>query len=191
MYHIKDDKRSIQSGEMIYQALSRLMREIIFENISVTTLVKEAQVSRATFYRNFDTKTDVLRLKSDRTFQNLVEYLITYYNKNKVERSSAFVMPFLMFFDDNTLIVEQLIDANRTDILFDSLKNVFERFKSSYEKAAKSPRETWDYFVAIRTGVTINILIQWVKSGKKISASELGTLLAQELKSSFTVDQFI
>ena len=191
MYHIKDDKRSKLSCQLIYGALSRLMEQKSYENISITEIVKEAQVGRATFYRNFDSKLDVLTYISDMTFEGLLKYLIKYYDEKKVRHNSEFLIPFLLYFDDNSLIVTQLLKARNQDVLSDSLKKIFIRFRSQFFDAAEDPDNAWDYFVAIRTGITINILVQWIHKGKNISPEKLGELISRQLKQSFTVDQFL
>jgi len=191
MYHIKNDKRSTQSSQFIYKALSALMEEQDFDSIRITALVKKAQVSRATFYRNFDAKIDVLTYISDQTFEGMLAYFIEYRKENVVTRSSEFTIPFLKYFDTHSKIVEQLIQANRQDILSNSLKKLFETFHNQLKKTADSPDDSWDYFVAIRAGITINILVTWIQKGKKIKPTVLGALIDKQLKSSFTVDQFL
>ena len=42
MYHIKKDKRSIESSNMIYEGLKTLMINKNFEDIKITEIVKEA-----------------------------------------------------------------------------------------------------------------------------------------------------
>jgi len=44
----------------IIQALFKLMNEYVYEKITVTDIVNKAGVGRATFYRHFKTKEDVL-----------------------------------------------------------------------------------------------------------------------------------
>ena len=51
-------------------------------------------------------------------------------------------------------------------MLAKSLANVLKTFKPQYDRAVDEPDKTWDYFVAVRCGITINILIQWVSKGK-------------------------
>ena len=46
--------------QSITQALLQLMQAESFESISITDITKRAGVSRVSFYRNFDSKEDVL-----------------------------------------------------------------------------------------------------------------------------------
>ncbi|MGN0696306.1 MAG: TetR/AcrR family transcriptional regulator [Oscillospiraceae bacterium] len=47
--------------ECITTALFQLMKEMPLENISITALTKKAGVSRVSFYRNFDSREDIIR----------------------------------------------------------------------------------------------------------------------------------
>ena len=121
----------------------------------------------------------------------MISYFTEYNQKHKLIKSSEFIIPFLKYFDRNTLIVELLLKANRQDVLSNSLKKAFENFRTQFYLVADNPNETWDYFVAIRIGITISILIQWIQNGKNLTPIELGTMLNTQLKNSFTVDTFM
>lgn len=47
--------------EQITQSLFDLMKENKFEDISITSITKKACVGRASFYRNFETKEDIIK----------------------------------------------------------------------------------------------------------------------------------
>ncbi len=98
MYHIKKDQRSRLSAKLIFDGLGELLKENEYEDIRITDIVKKAEVGRATFYRNFDNKIDVLRYESDKVFIEMMEHLKTYHSKRPVNRSSEFLVPFLEFF---------------------------------------------------------------------------------------------
>jgi len=54
MYHIKSDKRQMQSVNMLIDGLSLLLSEKPFEKITVKEVVEASKVGRTTFYRSFD-----------------------------------------------------------------------------------------------------------------------------------------
>lgn len=60
MYHIKEDKRSLRSAQLIYQGLLDCLEEKEFQQISISDIQRKSFVSRSTFYRLFDTLNDVL-----------------------------------------------------------------------------------------------------------------------------------
>jgi AcrR family transcriptional regulator len=191
MYHIKNDKRSIQSSQWIYTALAELMQEKNYEDITVTEIVEKAKLGRATFYRNFNCIDDVLHLKCDETFNELYKYLIEYYKTYRASNTSMmpiFLKPFLRFWYVNSSVIELLIKANRLDIINESFINMLKLFKPLLHKSHDIIWSHLDYFVAIRTGVSINILIQWIKNDKNIAPDDLADLIEKQMRESLNLN---
>ena len=124
MYHIKEDKRSIRSSEMLYEGLAKLMREKDFSDITVTDLVEAANVGRTTFYRNFDLIEDILWMKNDQVFEELVRYNQEYRKTYDGESPPHILKPLLRYFYLNSEIIELLILANRMDIFQKSFRTI-------------------------------------------------------------------
>ncbi|MDW7660903.1 MAG: TetR/AcrR family transcriptional regulator C-terminal domain-containing protein [Bacillota bacterium] len=171
MYHKKQDKRSIQSCDLIYMALVQLLKEKTFESISVKDIVDRANIGRTTFYRNFDAIEDVLRLKCDESFDGLKEYLI-----NNTQ-SPLILKTFLRYWYLDSKILEILIHIKRTDIIFDSFSRIIEDFLQIIDTRIGTPIQHKNYFIAIRIGVALNILEQWIKDGKNIPPDDLADLI--------------
>ena len=58
---MNNGKNNSYVKNQITQALIKLMKNNTFDEIKITTIVQEAQVGRASFYRNFSNKEDVLK----------------------------------------------------------------------------------------------------------------------------------
>ncbi len=72
MYRIGNDKRKKQSAKLICQGLEELIRTHNYEDISITNIVKTSGVGRATFYRLFDDKSDVVLYQMEEVFTELI-----------------------------------------------------------------------------------------------------------------------
>ena len=96
MYHMnKKQEANVLVKECITTALIQMLEKQRFEDISITELVRKAGVGRVSFYRNFDSKEDVLRkhlgalLKEWRKQYegvkdyNLVQAIFEHYYKNR------------------------------------------------------------------------------------------------------------
>lgn len=96
MYHMnKKQEANAFVKECITTAFLQMLTEQPFEKISISELAKKAGVGRVSFYRNFESKEDVLRkyLKSlldkwaasyeNITDYNLVEAIFEYYYEHK------------------------------------------------------------------------------------------------------------
>ncbi|MED1205339.1 TetR/AcrR family transcriptional regulator [Heyndrickxia acidicola] len=186
MYRIKNDKRSFQSCQLIYDALAALMKTKSFDTITVQELAAKAQVGRATFYRYFDSLEDVLSMKCDEAFHELKEYLFLYYRQEGAftETPVPFFKPFLRYWYTHSDIVERLIQAKRMDIFAHSFTQLFTAFSKQLpmSDSAQLISRRFDYFLAIRTGAATNILIQWIQNKKDLPPDELADLVIAQFK---------
>lgn len=186
MYHKKNDKRSKQSCEWIYEALCELLKEKDFSNITVTDVVNKANIGRTTFYRNFDTLEDVLRFKCDEAFDGLQEYLNNYYRSLALaqrDQKGVFIKPFLRYWYLDSFIIELLIKINRIDIIQSTFTKVIEMYiEKISDPTAGSILQHKEYFIAIRTGIAINILLKWMGNGKNIPPDDLADMLIVQME---------
>ena len=130
MYHIKNDQRSIRSTELLYDGLAKLMEEMSFNTIKVKDLVEASHVGRTTFYRNFDAIEDILRLRSDQVFEDMMQYLIAYVQKYGNESGLMLLKPVLRYFYLHSEIIELLMQANRLDIAMASFHRAVLPYKA-------------------------------------------------------------
>ena len=68
MYRIKDDKRVRTSARLIYTGLMRCLGSQRLSSLTVTDVLRSSGVGRATFYRIFDSLTDVLAYGCEQAF---------------------------------------------------------------------------------------------------------------------------
>ncbi len=68
-------RSSIRSRLLITNALLSLAKKKPFEDITITDIVKEADINRGTFYAHFKDTSDVLRLIESEYTENLTAVL--------------------------------------------------------------------------------------------------------------------
>lgn len=191
MYHIKNDQRAIRSSRMLYDALAELMRTRPFNTITVTHLVEAAQLGRTTFYRNFDEIEDILRMRCDQVFDELVGYIVAYRQDEHSPKPGGQLKPLLRYFYLHSDIIDLLLRANRIDILQDAFR---ERAKGLQAQAAQQMQVADEYVaygVEIRINLMIAIVAHWVKTGKRQAPDELADVLKAMLNSMISIDQLL
>ena len=75
MYHIPNDKRAQRSAQRLCQGLLTCLETKELQAITVSDLHQASGVSRATFYRLFDTVNDVVAYACDTLYDGLAEQL--------------------------------------------------------------------------------------------------------------------
>jgi AcrR family transcriptional regulator len=179
LYHIKNDQRAVRSAEAIYAALVGLVEEKSFAVIKVTDLVEQAQIGRATFYRNFDLQEDVLHWRCDQTLDDLISYVTSFAKSQSSMGSSSLLKPVLRFFYLDSTIIEVLIQAERVDILQAGFQERIERQGPKAAALLGVPKEYYDYWCGLRAAALVSILVQWVKGGKSEAPDDLADEIAE------------
>jgi AcrR family transcriptional regulator len=183
MYRKIEDPRSVQSKNMLYRALAQKVREKHFTSITIKEVADAAQVGRTTFYRNFDDLESVLQWKCDETFQDLSRYVFrSMFSGAKPAHTDKFplVVPFFRYWQTDSELIETLIAARRTDMLFTAIKDAMTQFYLTWNPSIVSMHPHFDYVLAFRTGVMANLLLQWLNNNKDLSPEEMyGIIEAQ------------
>lgn len=160
MVHIKDDPRSRKSAELIREGLERCLRRNSFTEITVTELIRESGVGRATFYRLFDNSCDVLAYQCDLLAGQLVEQF-----QNIPAEQKDFLRFSLDFWLTHHASLEAVFASNRTDILQEAMLNHGEYLIQYFCWQEISQTEI-DYFLATATSVLSSMLMVWIRHGK-------------------------
>lgn len=188
MYQKKKDKRSIQSSEWIYEALKELMKSKDYSKITITDIVNKANLGRTTFYRNFKSIDDVLKMKCDEKFNEFRHYCINYYKSNDIDDNS-FLKPFLNYWYENSEIIELLIKANEESIIKKCLTKEIQFFiDASSVNKNKIISSHLNYFIAMRVSNSLSILTEWINNDKNIPPDELANIITTQAKESFKVN---
>ncbi len=191
MYHIKNDQRAIRSSKMLYEALAQLIRERPYNTITVTHLVEAAQLGRATFYRNFDEIEDILRMRCDQVFEELIAYFIAYRQEDRTNQPGRLLKPLLRYFYLNSDIIDLLLRANRIDILLDSFRERSQGIQAQVAKQLQITDEYMAYSVEIRINLMLAIVTHWVRTGKREAPDELADNLKTMIGNMASIDQLL
>lgn len=176
MYHLSNDKRTLQSADLIYRGLLQCLKHKHFDRITVTDVQKASGVARTTIYRSFDNLSDILFWKCDLCFREAL---------HSVQPTDAFSEQQLMqgyfaYWTEHSDILKLLIDINRQDIIYAChIKNA-EILAQSYGRLFESNETNARYFMAIRTGITIGVLKAWLDGGRKETSQDLIKILQKQ-----------
>ena len=179
MYHIKEDKRTYKSSELIYEALITCMKEKEFNKISISDIQRISSVGRSTFYRNFDTIIDVLYWKCDMEYKEVME---SYVNKESHDINELeFMLYFFTYWLTHYEILDTLISIRRYDIISQCHYNNSHILYDYFKKFYLAPIPDFKYHMAVRIGAFVGILIAWIENGRKESPEELLAILRADL----------
>ena len=169
MYHIKEDKRSQKSAKLICEGFDLCLEKKDFLKITVADVLNKSTVGRATFYRLFDSLSDVLVYKCDLIFEDIANK----FSKLQSEKIEDIFIFFISKFIEQDKLLEAIVSANRLDILYDSYRKQADFIRDMFKIDVVLSEDEIDYLIAIATSAIIGMLDIWIKHNKKESASEL------------------
>lgn len=169
MYHISNDKRAVQSANLIYNGLLQCLEKKSFDQITVTNVQKTSGVARTTIYRCFDNLSDILYWRCDLCFQEA----LLFGELKGMPDEWQLMQSYFSYWTAHSDILKLLIDINRQDIIYACHMENAELLEKSYGKLPGMDEVNSRYFMAIRTGVTISILKAWLDGGRKETPEEL------------------
>ena len=170
---------AVRSKKEITDALISLMQNSPYNEISVKQIIMEAKLARKTFYRNFESKDDVLSsyLKSiireyydvvNRGKVNVLETIFSYVDKYRellilLEKNNLLHLPLQCINEYLPLLHERFFNKSKpAGILFKDLDS--------------------EYIMAFNTGAIWNVVGLWIRRGMVDSPETVRQNIAQYLK---------
>lgn len=169
------DKRQEENKRVktaIMQAFFSLLEKKPFEQIAVTEITSLAGVSRMAYYRNFQSKMEILEYFLELTFDQMseelgeeidfwsMEYGETFFRFMKKHRRYVLLLDRLGF----SGLILNAFNATNEELAGDMPRGSIERYRLYYA-----------------AGASYNAVVQWLKGGCKESAEELAKYTAEFL----------
>ena len=158
--------------ESITIALLNLMRKKAFSEIRITEIVNQAGVGRTSFYRNFESKEDVLKKYINELYS---DYFLTHKVPGKmsttVEKRDYMISRF-RFVKQNS---EFFVLLNKNNLLYEVFESIE---KSMLEKIATIDIENV-YSSAFMSSACVGVIKEWINRKFKETEEELADIFIE------------
>ena len=168
MYKVCKTEKSIERQKLFQTTLLTMMMKHKYQDITVTSLCKEMEIPRKTFYRYFDALEDVLLAKVDETITRSFLYL----------EVKADLEGFFNYWKNNKHFLDILEKNGLSPLL---INRIYERFEEGTEKGrgnkvvfSNKDLKYTGYIAAIMT-----MLVSWHHSGMKQTPKEMSSLVRE------------
>lgn len=166
--------------EVIINTLLKLMDNQDFNSITVTQLTKEAQVARRTFYLNFKSKEDVLKLG----IKHLSDVYQTYLPIDCEHNIEVFAVTLFKFTKDYLDVIGLLIRNQMMPLLSEEfelyLDRRFTHLASDQAPGAYQIKNFhFRYSSAYHAAGLCRLLEKWITLGMVESPEEMGAIYVQ------------
>lgn len=168
----RNEKVSVFLKDCLAEALTEKMKEKPFEKITVDEIAEKAGVGRATYFRHFSSKQEVLTYKIIRHWQTNAE------KRNMKEQRKFDITNALDFFEINLLLKDffnliyekglqsVLLDAFYIIMVPDEGLDGFERYRERF----------YSYGL-------FGVLDEWIRSGYKKTPAEMAKMMTEIVNS--------
>ena len=182
--YISYNPSAVRSQKEITDALLILMREHPYNEITVKQILLESKLARKTFYRNFESKDDVLfsllRCNLEDYFDivnnargNVMDTIFEFADKNR---------ELLMLLDKNNMLYVVLQSLNTFSVvMLDNQNKELNPFSKLFDGLDQ------EYLVALNIGAVWNVISVWVHRGMKQSPENVKKTIAAYLNRLKTV----
>lgn len=170
----KRKEENIRVKVCITQSLFRLMQTKSLSEITVTELVKDAGVARTSFYRNYDSKEDVL--------VTLIRDVLELFRRNMSEGPEGLyaadnVLLSFRFFRKYRSYVLDLCRSGFALVILDELN----RFHESVEGTMHfSSTEKYSMYMYI--GALFNTAVMWLSDENPVPAEEIAAYFSGKMR---------
>lgn len=156
----------------IVEALCALMKEHAFRDISITSITKKAGVSRMSFYRNFETKEDIISYYIDYMMQAYLKQSPAYEPGTHTFKTYDHIIFSLYFFREYRDFILCLDKENLTGVFLSRInRHIAENVKVPKTDA------TYHYRLYAYAGAIYNVYIEWIKHDMQVPAENLAHML--------------
>lgn len=151
--------------ECIVTALLKLMEGTPFDEISVSDITRKAGVSRMAYYRNYDSKIDILETYLNEAALFLDQSTIPLFESGNLE--GYYECLFADFAKSSDLYLN-LLNANLGDVVLRYFNRCTLRFAERYLDASQ-----YRYELLALSGAVFNMAMTWLKAGTQESPREM------------------
>lgn len=159
--------------EAVFEALLQMLSTKSLDEISISQLVKKAGICRATYYRNFDSKEDILIQYMNLIYEEFFKNSNYTYERKSNESAYNFIYHRLCFIKKHKNF---FIILNKENILYSVLYQTDLTYLQHLFQYQQQDDILESYQVAIGVGTTTAIINEWITNGFKETEQELASM---------------
>ena len=183
--------RNEAARSAIVEALFTLMETERFSSISVLQIVEEAGVARMSYYRNFESKEQVIEAYVDRLHSELIA---------QSEKSAADAQGADGLLGEKTLVhgFKHSLERMRVEkrkilaLINAGFATTLQRMMDGYleERLGDMPARSIErYELYFASGALLNVLVNWLEQGAKESPEDMAVFCARLLRDGLSAQE--
>ena len=174
-------RSSIRSKNLIKKAVAKLIHEKDIRKITVSDIIREADISRGTFYAHFADVSSVVEQIESEEIKNLMEYVDRFGFENISTDTERFIELICEYLSRDMEYYRMLTQSNilnnfiwrLVDVYYEKLFNAI-----MFAKNAENKDEVSTYLIYITSGAK-TVMLSWLNGEIKATPSQIAKSLAK------------
>ncbi|MDR0298758.1 MAG: TetR/AcrR family transcriptional regulator [Streptococcaceae bacterium] len=172
---MRNDMRRDRTKKLLRDAMTKLLEEKSFDQITTSELVKRAGISRSGFYTHYSDKYDMIEFYQQ-IFFNTIQYV---FEKNKGNLRETLLETY-EFLNNNEIYVALLSENGSKEIhnfILQKLTNLIEETVYPFLETRKAAGKVGDTYAKIYFANAVFGLTQaWIRRNRKETPAEMANL---------------
>lgn len=173
------DRRTIRTEKMIRVALSQLIEEKGFNDLSITDITTRADINRGTFYLHYTDKYDLL----EKIENELIEELLSNCNiTSDVDKQMSFMIKLFQYLNENAIFMKAILGPKGDPTFQCKLKALIQTCLFENNKAKVLKNENMlvpeSYFIAYVLSAHLGVIQHWLESDMERSPEDMASILS-------------
>ena len=164
--NMNNEQKNTYVKKQITTALLALLKEKSLSDISVSELTNKAEIGRVSFYRNYQSKEDILKEESDR----LIKEWGRLYESNPASAPETLFPSLFDFYRDHRDFYTTLYNAGMSSIMMETIIGTIQ-ITPEMQNLEAYMKSFWAYGI-------YGWMLEWIKRGMQESGKELSTLFS-------------
>ena len=183
---LKSERRDvIRTKKAINDAYYELLFKKKHDKITVTDVIKEADISRGTFYAYYKDIPDLKSCFEDMVVSSIKETLSGYSLREIAKDPRPFVQNIIDRFADHRSAIYELIKKSEDGDILLKIKLVF--YKAICESMDKDKREKGEVLTVCMLGAIVDAVAEWVVQEKTMDKEELTDIICNFISGGLNV----
>lgn len=174
-----NDKRVIKTKQMIRDSFFRLMKEKPMEKITVSDVVRNADINRSTFYFYYDDIFDMIEQINNEIFDYFNKEIVsTSFKFTGVEDYEKYIERYLVFCTQNVELCRFITTNGCNNDLANRIRKSIEAVIPN-SAAVFSKNEPEHYLTTFAINAILFTILEWIDDEMKVPPSEMARFLTE------------
>lgn len=184
----KPNRNALRSKALIRKAFLDLMDTRPFNDISVTDIVKKADINRATFYAHYSCIRDIALEIEDEIIEKMHTILSAFSFTDFFSNPTQILLQISKYLDEDTEYYKRLICAPEASQFIEKLQDIFISYMENDASIPAEIKNTEAFHLRICffAGGISNIYMEWLKGKLNCSLYDIPLELSKMLTEAIT-----